>query len=352
MDENGPTRAQEAWVQSQIQEGINASMQPLQVQIAELHRLLQAASTPLPPVPLVEAIATPPPAPAPDPASIPLRTRPLPSPPKFSGKRNEYPTWQRQMRDKLSLDAHLYPTVREQWYLIGSCLDAAPRKVTETFYEAGGYDGDYNPAKFMEYLDSVYHDPNVAVRAAAALRTLRQREDQSFAYFLPQFEQTLAQAGGGAWADSAKITFLEGALNTQLRRQLVSVQMPLEYKAWSLRAQEVSSRLEGLTKNQRYRAEQSERRPRARDDEGDVPMSGMNKLGEGRSRDNADTKRRLKSETRRCYNCQEVGHLAARCRQPRVPRAARTRRGRERSEDEEEKSRGGSEEDDSSSEKE
>ncbi|SPO00383.1 uncharacterized protein DNG_03228 [Cephalotrichum gorgonifer] len=342
--------SQEAWLRAQIEEGINTTVQPLQVQIAEIHRLLQAARSPLPPATPVEPTAAPPPAAAPS----SLRTRPLPSPPKFSGKRNEYPAWQRQMRDKLHLDGHLYPSAREQWYLIGSCLDAAPKKVTETFYEAGGHDGEYNPALFLEYLDSIYHDPNVAARASAALRTLRQRDEQSFAYFLPQFEQTLAQAGGGAWADSAKITFLEGALNSQLRRQLVSVQMPLEYKGWVLRAQEVSSRLEGLARTQRYRGERPSRRL-AQDDEGDTRMTGMNKLGErnkGRSSEHAAPARRPGPETRQCYNCQEVGHLAARCPRTRNPRAARTRKERDRCEEDEEELDRGSEVDDSSSEKE
>lgn len=45
------------------------------------------------------------------------------------------------------------------------------------FYAAGGIDGRYVPEAFLSYLDRIYKDRNEQARAAAALRSLRQRDD-------------------------------------------------------------------------------------------------------------------------------------------------------------------------------
>lgn len=350
------------WVAEIVEEGINASLAPLQTQIAEMHQHL-AAATPVPPHPdaalqaqineLQERLAAVAPPPQPDlagasqpppatagpssaapptaspdaPPATPLRTRPLPNPTKFSGKRNEYAAWQQEMRDKLALDRHLFPSAHERWYLIGSCLEAGPKRVAETFYAQGGYNGERNPEDLMKYLDSIYEDVTATSRAANALRTLRQKDTDSFAYFLTRFEQTIAKAGGGGWDDAVKIVFLEGALNEQLRRALVTVQLPTGFSDWVQRVQEVAGRLEGLRSGRRSELP-ARRHGNTRDNDGDVPMTGMNKLGErskgrgGPSRGNAAGKTRTGADTRRCYQCQEVGHIARNCAQRGEPRAA------------------------------
>ena len=43
------------------------------------------------------------------------------------------------------------------------------------------------------------------------------------------FEKTLAEVGGTDWADQAKLAFLEGALNDQLTRSLISVTISTDY---------------------------------------------------------------------------------------------------------------------------
>ncbi|KAK2728507.1 pol-like protein [Colletotrichum kahawae] len=90
-----------------------------------------------------------------------------------------------------------------------------------TFYAAGGPGGLYNPQEFLSYLDRTYKDSNVYDQAASTLRTLRQREDQALASFLPRFERILAEAGGADWPSRAKITLLEGALSVKLRKALI-----------------------------------------------------------------------------------------------------------------------------------
>ena len=237
--------SQQEQLELHIQNTVNAITGPLHEQIARLREQLSnhATAAPTPRSPVV------PPMPEPyvGPGRTPFfRSKPLPSPPKFSGKRNEYAAWSQQMRDKIRLDEHFFAGWPEIWYLIYSCLDTQPQQVVATFYQAGGPGGSREPAAFMEYLDRTYADQNIQARAAASLRTLRQRDDQALAQFLRRFEKTIAQAGGTHWPDNAKITFLEGALNPQLRSCLVSASLPTDYNGWVSRAQEVAGRLEGL----------------------------------------------------------------------------------------------------------
>ena len=190
--------------QQEIANQVNAALQPVQSQLAELMERL-GPITQSPPTPLLTSERPPPPPPA---ASSASRRKPLPNPPKFSGIRAEYAAWASQMRNKIELDADLYDGNHKRlWYLINACLDTKPQKVVATFVAAGGPNGAHNPDDFMAYLDRNYKDTGAPIRAANELRTLRQRDDQSLAGFLPKFEQKLAEAGGADWADQAKIIF-------------------------------------------------------------------------------------------------------------------------------------------------
>ncbi|XP_044717381.1 transposon Tf2-3 polyprotein [Hirsutella rhossiliensis] len=189
---------QQQWIDQRIQEAVNATLSPLQDQLSSLVEQLGRAQ----------------------PQSADLQ-----SPPVARGLGE-------QMRDKLDLDAHYYSGNRELWYLINSCLDERPQQVVATFYAAGGPGGSYDPQEFMRYLDRTYQDSNIQSRAAATLRTMRQREDQPLASFLPRFEQALAEAGGADWPDSAKIVFLENAINARLQESLVTAVLPDDYQGW------------------------------------------------------------------------------------------------------------------------
>lgn len=327
-----PNSEETEWVSRQINDAIN----PLQQQIAALMDQLQRmesagarAEGQRQPHLEMPSVATPSitEADTRTPGEMVVRRKPLPDPPKFTGIRKEYAAWSQQMRSKISLDAYFYPDRRSVWYLINACLGTGPQQVVSTFYAAGGPGGSYDSAAFMEYLDRTYKDSNLQSRAANNLRTLRQGESQSLASFLPKFEQALADSGGAAWPDSAKITYLEGALNSRLQHSLVAADLPDDYHGWLRKVQDVAGRLQRVTSAHRGNAvttSVTSQEP-LRDQDGDQPITGVNRINKAakkqRLRNDSVSSTETYTETRMCFGCGKKGHLRRNC-----PRKSKARR--------------------------
>jgi hypothetical protein len=310
---------QQQWIDQRIHEAVNASLSPMQAQLAAImERLSQNTTTEhpqsgpnlqLPPrVRTSSGSMAGTETPSPTVASTHKR-KPLPNPPKYNGSRKSYAAWARQMRDKIELDGSYYNGNRDLWYLINSCLEEKPQQVVATFYAAGGPGASYDPYEFMRYLDRTYQDSNIQSRAATSLRTLRQREEQSLASFLPRFEQALAEAGGADWPDSAKIVFLENGLNSRLQRSLITALLPTDYQGWLARVQEIAGKLERIELREgpapREKASRGEPNTRPKKDhEGDTKMADVGKVYKEPERPRHE---------QCCYRCGRKGHLVARC---------------------------------------
>jgi hypothetical protein len=199
--------------------------------------------------------------------------------------------------------------------------------VVATFYRTGGPSGNYNPQDFFAYLEATYGDPNQARKAATKLRTLKQDERQTFASFLPTFEQTLAEAGGSTWEDAAKLTLLDSAISEGLRRALVSVDLPEQYNLWVQQVMKVSYKLEALsprTGKKEMPAPNLLTNPAQIDAEGDVKMSGVNttSMQKAASTTTRETRRarwvsareiQQRRDEKRCFRCGGDNHRVSQC---------------------------------------
>lgn len=336
-----------------IQEVVNTNLKVLQEQVANLSNKVRALREPIAPPQqppqhpvntTTEGITTPTNTPpeAPREPELPqahIRMKLLPNPLKFSGKRREYPAWSQQMRDKLVFDAHFFNSNNELWYLVNDCLDVSPKLLVTTFYTTAGPENNWNPMAFMEYLDRQYKDHDAAKKAASSLRTLRQRDGESFVSFLPKFERLVAEAGGSSWDDQVKISFLEGAINSQLVRTLVTVALPVDYIGWLRIVQEIAWKIERLKKQPiKDRHQRRNRNPpvNQKDPNGDVKIGGVNRTTDRRKKGSAASRRRgsskdrsddnnkeVREETRRCFQCNKTDHLRANCPRKKKKRVAK-----------------------------
>lgn len=171
----------------------------------------------------------------------------LPHPEYFDGKdRLAYGPWRTAMQAKLQLEGRTIGDSTAQFYYIHSRLKDRALQMVSAFVDQCRQVNRYEPDEFIDYLSTIYDDPNKAEKALRELHSLKQAKNASFARFLPLFEKALAEAGGLQWPHSVRINHLYNALAPDLKRALVTVQLPDEFPAYVRQIQDISSRLEGL----------------------------------------------------------------------------------------------------------
>lgn len=137
---------------------------------------------------------------------------------EFTGTdRTMWPTWEIQARGKAK-SCGLNPEA--QFYAIFNKLkDNAAKNVTP-WASRHIADGTATYEGLLEELGRLYNDPAQQAKALSSLKSMRQREKESFANFFPKFEKELANAGGVSFQDSIKVMFLKSAINSKFRNCL------------------------------------------------------------------------------------------------------------------------------------
>ena len=90
---------------------------------------------------------------------------------KFDGSRKGYPMWKVEADNKLRIDGAVIGTPQDQAAYLFSRMEANAQLMVVSFYQnQPGCDA----ATFVRHLDSVYIDPNAAVRALNWLQAMKQ----------------------------------------------------------------------------------------------------------------------------------------------------------------------------------
>lgn len=167
----------------------------------------------------------------------------LPDMKMFTGKRSDWRAWKNKMEAKLDRDQLAIGDRRDRFAYIEACLDETASKMVLAYVERNRKASSEDPDLLMAYLDSIYGDTNAKEQANNKLNTMSQKKE-AFATFLPKFERTLAEAGGGEWTDEVKINTLKRTLNQELRKSLIYIPThPEQYNDFIQTLQTIASRL-------------------------------------------------------------------------------------------------------------
>lgn len=160
---------------------------------------------------------------------ITSRTERLPPLDKFRGNRNMWDEWHLGAIHKLTKDGPAIGDGLDQFMYVYSKLDGDAVKMVSTTARTLSESKSGNGLEFLDYLNTVFGDPNKKSRAQQQLYNLKQKDKESFAVFLPRFETILATAGWSVYADDQKISLLKNALSKEMRTALVGKKLP---SAW------------------------------------------------------------------------------------------------------------------------
>jgi len=247
----------------------------------------------------------------------PRRSKPqLPELKRFDGEKRNYRAWKLEALAKLQLDGDVIGLNHSRFAYLFARLGPKVQNMVATFFEQGGSSGTSNPAEFVDYLDTIFLDPNLSSRAVDRLRTLRQGEKESFSTFLPRFEKELADSRLRDAGDAVAISYLEGALNSQMSTALITMPVEEQYSLYVQQLARIGSRFDSLA----YRTGQQKSKGKGRGYYQPAPIADTSDAMDWTMA--LATRARLPErddQMRRglCFNCNEQGHIARECPQPR-----------------------------------
>lgn len=175
----------------------------------------------------------------------------LPALKEFRGNRAIWDEWHLGAIHKLMRDGAAIGDAFDQFMYIYSRLEGEAAKMVSTTARALSETRTGEGGSFLDYLNTVFGDPNKKSRAQQQLYNLKQKEKEPFASFLPKFETILATAGWSCYADDQKISILKNALSREIRSALIGRTLPETWSGFISLLLTISSEIVAL--NQQFR---------------------------------------------------------------------------------------------------
>ena len=238
----------------------------------------------------------------------------------FDGTKKHYRAWKLAAQSKLAYDGHLIGDDKAQLAYLFMHMDPDAQIKVQAYYEVVQIKDAYTPQQFIEYLDSIHLDPNEADRALQQLDNLRQGDHQSFASFFPSFETIMAEANLSTESDRVKISYLDRALNEEIRRGMLG-KVRGSYLQYAAQLQMVGSQLDAINMMKHRTGGQGKGESNA--GQSSTIRNKDNIKGKGQGRNTLDTRTRAewvsKEEHARrlnnglCIRCAQTGHASYKC---------------------------------------
>ena len=165
-------------------------------------------------------------------------------------------------------------------------------------------------ATFVRHLDSVYIDPNAAVRVLNRLQAMKQGRE-SFATFLSKFEKELGKSQLTMVLDMVKIGYLCGALNTKMQCAMIGPVTYTDYGGFVQALLVVGSQLDCL-QYQKGRTALITTPSHVWPDGDEMDWTPTVQKVKLRKRLTANEQQKCRQEGR-CFNCLKRGHRANDC---------------------------------------
>ena len=247
----------------------------------------------------------------------------LPPLKEFKGNRAMWDEWHLAAMHKLAKDGAAIGDHFDQFMYIYSRLESEAAKMVSTTARTLSETGTGHGGRFLEYLNTVFGDPNKKSRAQQQLYNLKQKEREPFASFLPKFETILATAGWSSYADDQKISILKNALSREIRSSLIGRTPPTTWSEFISLLLTISSEIVAL--NQQFRphlSPQQQRTVSSHSNSSEMEWETVKALTTGvHEKGSGPRATWVKKETLAfrkkkglCIRCGHKGHIAPKCK--------------------------------------
>jgi hypothetical protein len=142
-----------------------------------------------------------------------------------------YPQFRGGLEAKLRIDGLAIGQEEEKvWYAVDCLKDKAAKRIYPWVESAKDTD-KFTVRELFVQMDLAFADPQKEAKAVAKVNKIKQG-NRPFRDFLQDFEQTLLEAKGWAWADTVKKGLLKAALSGELIDRLIGKEEPADYASY------------------------------------------------------------------------------------------------------------------------
>jgi hypothetical protein len=163
-----------------------------------------------------------------------------------------YPQFRGGLEAKLRIDGPAIGGEEEKvWYAIDCLKDKAAKRIYP-WVESAKDTSQFTVRELFLQMDLAFADPQKEAKAVTKVNKIKQGS-RPFRDFLQDFEQTLLEAKGWAWADAIKKGLLKAALSGELTDRLIGKEEPADYASYCAGIRRVADDLQAWKDSQRFR---------------------------------------------------------------------------------------------------